>query len=191
MEQIARRISFAELRKLPEGTEFTACFTDTVKHNLQPVSLKKRDARNWAERALDGIQILGTDRDGVPHAILKGTAVFSLTVAEEPVPPVSVNPEWTAEELAVIQKLAAEKDMPPSQVIRQALRCYQENIGGYSLFYAEIPRILGQHDVSAYALEAFISAARRAFHLSPQPSTALDDMNQRVEEAVARYAADA
>jgi hypothetical protein len=80
MKQIASLISFDELHKLPEGTEFTACFTDTVKQALPPVILKKRDARNYAERALDGVQILGTDRDGVPHAILKGTAVFSLTV---------------------------------------------------------------------------------------------------------------
>jgi hypothetical protein len=84
MKQIASLISFDELHKLPEGTEFTACFTDTVKQALPPVILKKRDARNYAERALDGVQILGTDRDGVPHAILKGTAVFSLTTAEEP-----------------------------------------------------------------------------------------------------------
>lgn len=248
MKQIARPISFDDLHKLPEGTEFTACFTDTVKRNLQPVILKKRDARNWAERALDGIQILGTDQGGVPHAILKGTAVFSLTahpaeqgsteperatglcreqsrpelgwairrianvtadsvtlndgvsfcspcfegaavgdtwavfheaggacfgqvrqaVLLDPARP-AVNPDWTAEELTVIQKLAAEKDMPPSQVLRQALRCYQESIEGYSLFCAEIPRILGQHDVSAYATEAFISAARRAFRLSPHP----------------------
>ncbi len=80
MKQIARLISFDDLHKLPEGTEFTACFTDTVKRDLPPVILKKRDARNWAERALDGIQILGTDRDGAPHAILKGTAVFSLSL---------------------------------------------------------------------------------------------------------------
>ena len=129
MKQIAKRITFHELLRQPDGTEFTACFTDDVKRGLPPVILKKRSPRNYAERALGGLQILGTDRDGKEHAIPKGTADFSVTLGSaepEPEPVVSVNPEWTVDELAAIQRLATEKDMPPSQVIRQALRMYQE-----------------------------------------------------------------
>jgi hypothetical protein len=127
MKQIAKRITFHELLKQPDGTEFTACFTDDVKRGLPPVILKKRSPRSYAERALGGVQILGTDRDGMPHAIPNGTASFSVTLGSaEPEPVVSVNPEWTDAELAAIQQLATEKDMPPSQVIRQALRAYQE-----------------------------------------------------------------
>ena len=144
MNQITKRITFDELLRQPDGTEFTACFTDDVKRGLPPVILKKRSPRNYAERALDGVQILGTDRDGREHAIPKGTADFSVTLgfeisqerclklAElggdhtigagslEPEPVATVNPEWTDAELAAIQQLATEKDMPPSQVIRQA-----------------------------------------------------------------------
>lgn len=83
MKQIAKRITFHELLRQPDGTEFTACFTDDVKRGLPPVILKKRSPRNYAERALGGIQILGTDRDGKEHAIPKGTADFSVTLGFE------------------------------------------------------------------------------------------------------------
>lgn len=150
MKQIAKRITFHELLKQPDGTEFTACFTDDVKRGLPPVILKKRSPRNYAERALASVQILGTDRDGGEHAIPNGTASFSVTLGallesnygiqsagEKPenpfdgfpppqAPRLPVNPEWTDAELAAIQQLATEKGMPPSQVIRQALRAYQE-----------------------------------------------------------------
>lgn len=83
MKQIAKRITFHELLQQPDGTEFTACFADDVKRGLPPVILKKRSPRNYAERALAGVQVLGTDRDGKEHAIPKGTADFSVTLGFE------------------------------------------------------------------------------------------------------------
>lgn len=136
MNKTAKRITFHELLRQPDGIEFTACFTDDVKRGLHPVILKKRSPWNYAERTLADVQVLGTDRDGKEHAIPKGTADFSVTLdallesnygiqptAEKPEP--SVNPEWTEAELAAIRQLATDKNMPPSQVIRQALRMYQ------------------------------------------------------------------
>lgn len=79
MEQTATRITFAELRKQPDGTEFNACFADGVKRGLLPVTLKKRSPRNYAERILDGVQILGVAADGAEHAFTKGAAYFSVT----------------------------------------------------------------------------------------------------------------
>lgn len=126
MKQIAKRITFHELLQQPDGTEFTACFADDVKRGLSPVILKKRSPRDYAEHALAGVQVLGTDRDGKEHAIPNGTADFSVTLGStEPELAVPVNPEWTEAELAAIRQLATDKNMPPSQVIRQALRMYQ------------------------------------------------------------------